>query len=233
MRNAPIAKAGLRELYTDREFVPRAFTDRADHAFISIHLIERSVALLAAQLTGELLDVGCGQQPYATYFGHSSKHMACDYDAARGNVDFSCPADAIPLPDESVDSVLCTEVLEHVPDPMAVWNEFHRILRPGGRVLLTTPQYWPPHELPYDFYRYPEHGLRRLASESGFALLALIPRGGPIAFWGQVTLHVWQPLFRFAWTRILWNRLILALDRFSNTPRMTVGWTVLAEKERS
>ena len=64
--------------------------------------------------------------------------------------------------------------------------QFHRLLRPGGKVLLTTPMYWPSHEEPYDFYRYPHFGLRRLARESGFEVVKLLPRGGVWAFLGQV-----------------------------------------------
>ena len=226
----PSATTGLLKLYQQRDFNPKVFFDPADHAFIGIHLIERSIAILALEVRGDLLDVGCGTQPYRPYFEHVSKITACDFDAGRGDVDFACPADKVPLPDACIDSILCTEVLEHVPDPIAVWKEFNRLLRPGGRVLLTTPMYWPPHELPYDFFRYPEHGLRRLMVDSGFRLLFIIPRGGPFAFWGQVTLHVWQPLFKWSIVRKAWNRFFLSLDRRSRNPRLTLGWTVLAQK---
>ena len=223
-------KGELQLLHADRNFQPKAFTDSSDYGFITVHLIERSISLLAPELTGDLLDVGCGKQPYRSYFNHVTSHQACDFDGARGNVDFACPAHEVPLPDESLDSILCTEVLEHVPDPLAVWREFHRLLRPGGRVLLTAPMYWPAHELPYDFQRFPEHGLRYLIKESGFQLKTLVPRGGPWGMWGQVTLHVMQPLFFFKWQRSVWNRLMLAMDRRSKSPRITLGWTVLAEK---
>lgn len=220
----------FQRLHADRAMKPRGFCDSSDHAFITIHLIERSISLLAKELTGEMLDVGCGKQPYRSYFNHVKSLKTCDFDAERGEVDFACPAHKIPLPDESLDSILCTEVLEHVPDPLAVWREFYRVLRPGGKVLLTTPMYWPAHELPYDFHRFPEHGLRHLICESGFELEAIIPRGGPRAFWGQVTMHVMQPLFPFKWQRSVWNRIMLALDRRTTHPRITLGWTVLAIK---
>lgn len=226
----PDSNDGFRRLYADTSFSPVVFTDPSDHGYIATQLIERSIALLAPELEGDFLDVGCGTQPYRPYFKHINRKTACDFDANRGAVDFACPADKIPLPDSCMDSILCTEVLEHVPNPLAVWREFHRLLRPGGRVLLATPMYWPPHELPYDFYRYPEHGLRHLVKESGFELLAIIPRGGPLAFWGQVTLHVWQPFFKFAFIRNFWNRIMLALDRRCGKPRITLGWTVLAGK---
>lgn len=226
----PVPQEELRRLYAVRDFEARVFTDPSDHGFIAVSLIERSIAMLAKELTGSFLDVGCGTQPYRPYFEHIKDRKACDYDPGRGDVDFGCPADKIPLPDESLDSILCTEVLEHVPDPLAVWKEFHRLLRPGGKVLLTTPMYWPPHELPYDFYRYPQHGLRWLVKESGFELLNLVPRGGPWAMWGQVTVHAMPRIMRFRFQRSLWNRLLLAIDRWSVSPRITLGWTVLARK---
>lgn len=212
-------------------FKPRAWTDSSNHAFLGITMIERSVAMLAPELSGELLDVGCGRQPYADYFAHITHKRACDFDGKRGNVDFECPADRIPLPDGSLDSIFCTEVLEHVPDPLAVWREFNRVLRPGGKVLLATPMYWPGHEEPYDFYRYPEYGLRYLTRESGFEILRLVPRGGPWALFGQVGLHVMPHFIRFAWMRRLWNRFFLWLDGTRCSGRLTMGWTVLAQKK--
>ena len=130
-----------------------------------------------------------------------------------------------------LDSILCTEVLEHVPDPLAVWREFYRVLRVGGKVLLTTPMYWPGHEEPYDFYRYPEFGLRRLAQETGFEVAQLVPRGGAWAFFGQVILHVMPHYLRFRWQRVILNRCVLGLDAWRSNPRLTLGWTILAVKQ--
>ena len=47
----------------------------------------------------------------------------------------------IPLPyqDESFDTITCLEVLEHVLDPLNLLRDFHRVLRPKGQVVLTTP----------------------------------------------------------------------------------------------
>lgn len=210
---------------------PPVWCDRADSGYIGTHLIERSIAGLSAELKGCLIDVGCGEQPYKKYFNHVERTVACDFDASRGKVDFACPAHAIPTADGSFDSILCTEVLEHVPDPLAVWREFRRILKPGGRVLLSTPMYWPPHELPYDFYRYPEQGLRYLAATAGFRVLELWPRGGRWALFGQVGMHVLHHYFRLAFMRRWWNSLFLLIDQRRNNPDLTLGWTILAEVE--
>lgn len=221
----------LKQVYALKGFVPRAFKDASDHAFLSITHIERSIALFAPEFDGEVLDVGCGQRPYQSYFQHVKRMRGCDFNAERGPVDFACPADQIPLPDQSLDGILCTEVLEHVPDPLAVCREFHRVLRPGGKVLLSTPMYWPGHEEPYDFYRYPEFGLRRLLAESGFELKALVPRGGVWVFLGQAILHSMPQYLRFRWQRVLHNRLFLCLDRWRLNPNITVGWTVYAVRK--
>jgi SAM-dependent methyltransferase len=223
-------KAALRSVYASSPCLSAARIDRSDPAYIAIHLIERSIAGLAGRVQGELIDVGCGEQPYRCYFSHAKRIVACDMDGARGKADFTCPAHAIPVPAESFDTVLCTEVLEHVPDPLAVWREFHRILRPGGQVLLATPAFWPPHELPYDFYRYPEHGLRYLASTAGFEIRELWPRGGRWAFFGQVGMLVLKHYFRFAPMRRFWNGFFLWSDRARNNPDLTLGWTILAQK---
>ncbi|MEI7958299.1 MAG: class I SAM-dependent methyltransferase [Verrucomicrobiota bacterium] len=220
----------LRGLYESQLLRPAAWSDESDHAFIGNYLIERSIAQLAQTVQGELIDVGCGAQPYRKYYAHATRITACDFDGARGQVDFTCPAHAIPVEGNSFDIVFCTEVLEHVPDPDAVWREFYRVLRPGGKVMLTTPMYWPSHERPYDFYRYPEHGLRRLANDAGFEVKQLIPRGGVWAFLGQVIMHVMPQYLKFKWQRKIHNRLFLKLDALRMNPTITLGWTILAQK---
>jgi SAM-dependent methyltransferase len=220
----------LRRLHMSPLLTPPTWGDSSDHAFINNRLIERSIAGLASQLHGELIDVGCGQQPYKAYLGQVQRIVACDYDPMRGNVDFACPAHAIPAKAECFDAVLCTEVLEHVPDPLAVWQEFNRILRVGGKVLMTTPAYWPPHEQPYDFHRFTEHGLRHFATSTKFEIIELWPRGGRWALLGQVGMHVMGHYFKLPTMRRFWNGFFLWADRIRNNPDLTMGWTILAQK---
>ena len=70
-----------------------------------------------------------------------------------------------PLEDQSVDCILCTEVLEHLPNPQACADEVHRLLRNDGTAFVSVPFFYPVHADPYDFQRFTEDGLRRLFRE--------------------------------------------------------------------
>ena len=88
-------------------------------------------------------------------------------------------ANAIDLPfeNDSIDGIVCTQVLEHVGEPWLAFDEFIRVLRPGGSLWVTTPFVWFIHEAPYDFYRYTSYGLRFLAERSGFHEVDVKPMG--------------------------------------------------------
>lgn len=222
--------ATLQDLYRHPSHrLSRLALDSSDVQFINNHLADLSMALLTPSLSGPLLDVGCGSRPYDSYFTHMHK-VSCDFDSKRGLVDVECPATALPFADGSFSSIFCTEVLEHVPQPQKAWCEFYRVLQPGGRTLVSVPMWWPAHELPFDFYRYPEHGLRYLAESAGFRVLQLMPRGGIYAFIGQVMILGFSRYFPARVLRSVWNLFFLKLDAVRHNPSMTLGWTLLGER---
>jgi SAM-dependent methyltransferase len=125
-----------------------------------------------------VLDVGAGTAPFRELFAHTN-YKTCDWDHSiyDEKVDIRAPATSIPVDDASFDAVVCTQVLEHVPEPGAVLAELLRILRPGGRLLITAPLVWFLHEEPHDYYRYTPHGLRFLLTRAGFADIEIAPMG--------------------------------------------------------
>lgn len=106
------------------------------------------------------------------------------------NIDSSAEPDAvtdahdIPLMDNSVDCVICCEVLEHVEDPKQCCNEIARVLKDGGVLILSIPFLYPVHADPYDFQRLTPEGIRKACSS--FSKIEIIPMGSWIGTLGMI-----------------------------------------------
>lgn len=150
---------------------------RIDLYYVANGALRREIALRAPACHGLLLDIGCGYQPYRALFTAIDRYIAMD----RGTVtapDLCGDGLALPFGDAVFDTVICNQVLEHVPDPARLLCEAARVLKPGGHLLLTTPQTWGLHLEPYDFYRYTKYGLAHLGRQAGFDVLEVVPTTG-------------------------------------------------------
>lgn len=200
-----------------------------DRVFLHTLMLEASLKQCGVYVKGVTLDVGCGHKPYEkTFFAGAEKYVGMDYLTDRSQPDVVGSATDIPLGDASFDTVVCTEVLEHVPDPLKALREMHRVLKPGGYLILSAPMYWPRHEMPYDFFRYPYDGILHLVKEGGFDLIKLFNRGRSYVFLGQVIQHI-HPV-RWRWTDWLINVFFLWCDRHLHQDQLTLGWTFVAQK---
>ena len=116
-----------------------------------------------------VLDAGAGDAPYRDLWGHADYRTA-DFGMVGKpytDLDYVCDLTSIPVADDSFDAVLLTQVLEHLPEPRRVLRELARVLKPGGRLWLSTPLFYEEHEIPYDFHRYTRYGLREHIEHSG------------------------------------------------------------------
>jgi len=152
--------------------------------FLEVPPLERaSIYRFVAEQAGLLpvgsrvIDIGAGEAPYRELF-EEQHYVTLDREGTphSGSVDLHGSADAIPSEDGSFDVVLCTQVLEHVPDPLLVLREFRRVLRSGGLLIATVPFLWEEHEIPFDYYRYTRYGIEHLLREAGFAAIEVTPR---------------------------------------------------------
>jgi SAM-dependent methyltransferase len=198
-----------------------------NRAYLMAVMLEGSLQRCASYISGRLLDVGCGQRPYEkTYFAGASEYIGADYLTDRSRPNIVCSALDLTVADQSFDTVVSTEVLEHVPDPLRALREMRRVLKPDGHLILSAPMFWPRHEVPYDYFRYPYDGFLYLLKESGFEVVRLFNRGRSYAFLGQVFQQVHPvPFPAFDW---LVNWFFLKCDRCLKHDELTLGWTVVA-----
>jgi SAM-dependent methyltransferase len=168
--------------------------------------------------TGRMVDIGCGTKPWAaTFAAHVAEHIGVDHEATIhgfGAVDVVAGAYDMPFEDASVDTVLMTEVLEHLEAPATALVECRRILRPGGHLIATTPFSWPLHEEPRDFFRYTPFGLRHLSHEAGFEVVEVRALSG---IWSTLSLH-------FSWAMLGHRRHAPALVDAMSVSAQRLAW---------
>ena len=148
--------------------------------------IWRDVAVELPKVRGRLLDVGCGAQPYRELLPTDVVYLGIDTIDAKRNFGYNS-SDTVyyaghiwPVEAESIDVVLCTEALEHVPEPAAFLREMHRCLRPGGRAILTVPFAVRWHFIPHDYWRFTPTGLNRLLQQACFTDIRVYARGNAL-----------------------------------------------------
>jgi len=165
-------------------------------------LLKRSVEELAPEARGLLLDIGCSETPYRDLFEpHIERYVGLEYppaildkqpdlwdilDRARWTVTLFGDGCRLPFVEGCFDTVVATEVLEHLPEPEQVVREAARVLRPGGRLLMTVPFSQPLHELPGDYYRYTPSALEYLLEGAGLEVERIQPRGNFAATQGAM-----------------------------------------------
>lgn len=195
-------------------------------------------AALSALPTGwRLLDAGAGECQFRKFCEHL-QYVSQDFSQYTGagdsvglqtgtwdtsRIDIVCDISKIPEPDQSFDAILCTEVLEHLPEPVLALKEFSRLLRPGGKLILTAPFSSLTHFSPYHFatgfnrYFYLHH-LPKL----GFSNIIIEENGNFFEFIAQELNRVNECATRYAGQRLSTKEekalsiLLAALERFSS-----------------
>ncbi len=228
----------------------------------SFNLVRRDrwIAEQAAKIPSgtKVLDVGAGSCPYRRLFAH------CDYRShdlaplrgdqlrhgAYGHLDYVSDLAAIPVPDASFGAILCTEVLEHHPEPITVVRELARILEPGGRLILTAPLGSGIHQEPYHFYGgYTPWWYQRFLTEAGFGEITIESNERSFRFFAQESLRFVVTTNPFTANFPVSLKIILAplwlvvlapflglcipllckfIDQFDPEARFTVGYHVVA-----
>ncbi len=155
-----------------------------------------SVVTLSALLMhvhGKCLDIGCGDMPFKALIERQiSQYDSIDVERRIAEVKYVGDIQNMDMiNNDSYDSALCLEVLEHVPNPVKAISEMHRILKKGAKLICSVPHLSRLHEEPHDYYRYTKYGLRYLFENAGFRVISIEPTGGILCFLG----HQFSTLF--------------------------------------
>ena len=146
---------------------------------IRLALWRSACSAARAHARGRLLDAGAGTLLYKEMLSALvDEYISADPYSDHVALDRKDDVKELGFPDRSFDTVFCNQVLEHVDDPLAALREAHRVLRPGGTLILGVPFYFYLHGLPHDYFRFTEPGVRRLLSQAGFEALEIRAAGG-------------------------------------------------------
>ena len=132
---------------------------------------------------GRLLDLGCGKVPlFSAYKDYISENICVDWVSSLHKneyLDFECDiTEPLPFQDKEFDTIILSDVLEHIPKPEGLWSEMSRILAVDGKIIMNVPFFYWLHEQPHDYYRYTEFSLRRFAENAGLKVIRLESIGG-------------------------------------------------------
>lgn len=149
-----------------------AVDHRAAHAAL--------MPLIETHVHGVVLDVGAGRLAWRTALErHASHYLSADREAVACGLSVVCDAiDGFPFADGTFDTIFCCSVLEHVTDPASALAAMARLLKPGGKIVLSVPFVYFVHGAPQDFYRFTRFGVELMAQRAGLTVQEISSSGG-------------------------------------------------------
>ncbi len=120
---------------------------------------------------GRVLDLGAGMAKYKPILiKNATDYIACDVKKNE-NIDMICDVTNLTFSPESFDTVISTQVFEHVDNPFIVVREIKKVLKIGGKVIITAPFMFPFHADPKDNFRFSREGLEEIFKSAGFEIV--------------------------------------------------------------
>lgn len=206
------------------------------------YLLRKQIQKFSHYITGKVLDVGAGSfDRYQELFTVDS-YARMEIEAGPG-IDAVGTAYDIPFPDNSFDSVISTQVFEHLARPIDAAKEMYRVLKPGGHALASVPQTNELHEEPHDYFRYTNHGLKILFEDAGFTILEMEKRGGYHSLLAQLKIRYAidrYSLYKRSFLGAIAAKCIAAYARWmllrdqhdysTASEKHAIGWCVILKK---
>lgn len=154
---------------------------------LQLNTIVQQLRPALATFRGRVIDIGAGQSPWRVWLPIGTEYQGIDVGHAgdfgmtvRHNDVIYYDGKIMPFPDNSFDSALCIEVLEHAEEPKFLLAEISRVMKPGAVLALSVPWSARRHHIPHDYYRFTPETLLRLLSDAGFANIDIRVRGNDV-----------------------------------------------------
>ena len=177
---------------------------------LSLYRALRSAA--ERHVRGRLLDAGAGRMAYRNMLQEfCDRYESLDNADPAGGIDYVADLQDTGLPDARYDTVFCTQVLQHLTEPGRAVAEMARVLKPGGKVVISVPHFVWLHNEPHDYWRFTGHGMKYLLEKSGLKVLSVEKVGGLVCFLAYAVSTMMLALFRHP--RFVF-RAVFFLNRF-------------------
>lgn len=174
-----------------KNFISTYFTEiQLNSNYLDLYFVRTSIRNFIVNnnlhISGKVLDVGCGIMPYKEIIEgvvSVSQYIGVDFESsladeyALGKPDFFWNGKVLPIESNTIDTIIATELLEHCEYPDQILTEMARVLKPGGKMLLTVPFIWNLHLVPFDEYRYTPFSLSRHIRNAKLDIIKLNPLG--------------------------------------------------------
>lgn len=169
--------------------------------------------------SGNMIDVGCGSKPYQqlfqpfidTYFGIDFPPTIEAHYGSDTKADLFIDCTDTELENESYDTILSTQVMEHIYDTKKYIAECYRILKKGGVGIFTVPFLWECHAEPFDYYRFTRYAIERQFQEQAFKIMELRPLEGAYAAIAQAKIVSLNAMPVKTWLMKLFRKIFLLI----------------------
>lgn len=218
--------------------------DKTEYFSPLSYLLKLALSEKIQIIKGDVIDIGCGTMPYKKSITASSaikEYTTIDIEKRDNRVDIVGDVQNMNMvANNAYDTIICTNVLEHIPNPFQAMDEIYRIARPNGVLILSVPHLSRLHEEPNDFYRYTKYGLEYIINKSGFNMISITPVGGLVSFVGHqlssvILCSLWHiPLLRqiaFVANKWIIIKICISLDKYIDRKKIfAAGYVCVAKK---
>jgi len=197
--------------------------------YLNNRQLKKSMLNSIRYIKGKCVDIGSGTSPYKRYIidnvseyiaidkSHIHKHMFQTSKEKHIDADIK----DLPFNDSSIDSIILTQVLEHIDNPFEALSEVKRVIKRDGIIILSVPFIYHAHATPYDYFRFSEYGLKNICKDHDFEILEF-------EYQGYLGTTLFSILNGFIWqlstkSKLLRNTILLPFLLLIFTVNNTVG----------